>query len=166
MGKRCSPNLWVFFLVALVSSMLKLSSLKPSKYTRWILASIGRLVTVSCEVFLSFGFHHDCCSYTAVQNCRQEVFTRGFYVHVGGLCGCSWGLDIEKLIKPPMIYSVSFFDLGGLSSLLISKWALRFQRALSVRAFSLCAWRRWEAVSCAWWEQLQWSDLTRSSLKL
>ena len=29
----------------LVSSMLKLSSLKPSKYTRWILASIGRLVT-------------------------------------------------------------------------------------------------------------------------
>jgi len=30
----------------LVSSMLKLSSLKPSKYTRWILASIGRLVTI------------------------------------------------------------------------------------------------------------------------
>ena len=29
----------------LVSSMLKLSSLKPSKYTRWIFASIGRLVT-------------------------------------------------------------------------------------------------------------------------
>jgi len=26
--------------------MLKLSSLKPSKYTRWILASIGRLVTL------------------------------------------------------------------------------------------------------------------------
>jgi len=21
-----------------------------------------------------------------------------------------------------------------------------------VRAFSLCAWRRWEAVSGAWWE--------------
>jgi len=34
----------------LVSSMLKLSSLKPSKYTRWILASIGRLVTnTSCD---------------------------------------------------------------------------------------------------------------------
>ena len=31
---------------SLVSSMLKLSSLKPSKYTRWILASIGRLVTI------------------------------------------------------------------------------------------------------------------------
>ena len=30
----------------LVSSMLKLSSLKPCKYTRWILASIGRLVTI------------------------------------------------------------------------------------------------------------------------
>jgi len=29
----------------LVSSMLKLSSLKPSKYTRWIFASIGRFVT-------------------------------------------------------------------------------------------------------------------------
>ena len=29
----------------LVSSMLKLSSLKLSKYTRWILASLGRLVT-------------------------------------------------------------------------------------------------------------------------
>jgi len=25
--------------------MLKLSSLKPSKYTRWIFASIGRFVT-------------------------------------------------------------------------------------------------------------------------
>ena len=24
------------------------------------------------------------------------------------------GLDIEKLIKPPMIYSVSYFDLGVL----------------------------------------------------
>ena len=31
----------------LVSSMLKLSSLKPSKYTRWILASIGRFVTLT-----------------------------------------------------------------------------------------------------------------------
>jgi len=27
------------------------------------------------------------------------------------------GLDIEKLIKPPMIYSVSYFDLEGLSTL-------------------------------------------------
>ena len=31
----------------LVSSMLKLSSSKPSKYTRWIFASIGRFVTRS-----------------------------------------------------------------------------------------------------------------------
>jgi len=30
----------------LVSSMLKLSSLKPSKYTRWIFASIGRFATI------------------------------------------------------------------------------------------------------------------------
>jgi len=44
--------------------------------------------------------------------------------------------------------------------------SLCFQHALSVRAFSLCTWRRWEAVSCAWWEQLEWSDFTRSSLKL
>jgi len=29
----------------LVSRMLKLSFLKPSKYTRWIFASIGRFVT-------------------------------------------------------------------------------------------------------------------------
>jgi len=36
----------------LVSSMLKLSSLKPSKYTRWILASIGRLVTHICGMEL------------------------------------------------------------------------------------------------------------------
>jgi len=28
------------------------------------------------------------------------------------------GLDIEKLIKPPMIYSVSYFDLEGLSTFL------------------------------------------------
>ena len=27
------------------------------------------------------------------------------------------GLDIENLIKTPMIYSVSYFDLGGLSTL-------------------------------------------------
>ena len=35
----------------LVSSMLKLSSLKPSKYTRWIFASIGRFVTVKFTCF-------------------------------------------------------------------------------------------------------------------
>jgi len=34
----------------LVSSMLKLSSFKPSKYTRWIFASIGRFVTGSSLV--------------------------------------------------------------------------------------------------------------------
>ena len=27
------------------------------------------------------------------------------------------GLDIENFIKTPMIYSVSYFDLGGLSTL-------------------------------------------------
>jgi len=43
----------------LVSSMLKLSSLKPSKYTRWILASIGRLVTLFYE--LNHHEHRLCC---------------------------------------------------------------------------------------------------------
>ena len=33
---------------------------------------------------------------------------------MGGLCVCARGLDIEKLIKLTMIYSVSYFDLGGL----------------------------------------------------
>jgi len=27
------------------------------------------------------------------------------------------GLDIEKLIKPPMIYSVSYFNFGALNAL-------------------------------------------------
>ena len=35
----------------------------------------------------------------------------------GGFAFVPGGLDIEKLIKPPMIYSVSYFDLRGLSSL-------------------------------------------------
>jgi len=40
----------------LVSSMLKLSSLKPSKYTRWIFASIGRFVTVTASRTTTAGF--------------------------------------------------------------------------------------------------------------
>ena len=39
-------------------------------------------------------------------------------------------------------------------------WRASFHRALSVRAFSFCTWRHSEVVSCAWWEQLEWSDLT------
>ena len=35
----------------------------------------------------------------------------------GGFAFAPGGLDIEKLIKPPMIYSVSYFDLWGLSTL-------------------------------------------------
>ena len=39
----------------------------------------------------------------------------GLYVRVGGLCVCAGGgLDIEKLIKPPIIYGVSYFNLEGL----------------------------------------------------
>jgi len=41
------------------------------------------------------------------QNRRQGVFTRGALR--------LWrGLDIENFIKSPMVYSVSYFDLGGL----------------------------------------------------
>ena len=32
---------------------------------------------------------------------------------IGGLCVCAKGLDIEKLIKTPLMYSVSCFSLGG-----------------------------------------------------
>jgi len=48
--------------------MLKLSSLKPSKYTRWILASIGRLVTIT--------FFQNCTTYMimAQDNKFQEIF--------------------------------------------------------------------------------------------
>jgi len=38
------------------------------------------------------------------------------------------------------------------NTVLVSQCGYRFQRILSVRAFSLCSWRRWEAVSGAWWE--------------
>jgi len=62
------------------------------------------------------------CSFSAqkfggrpTQNRRQEVFTRGGFTFVwGDFAFVPGGLDIEKLIKPPMIYSVSYFDLGGL----------------------------------------------------
>jgi len=43
-----------------------------------------------------------------IQNRRQEVFARG------ALRFCRGGLDIENLIKSPIIYCVSYFDLGGL----------------------------------------------------
>jgi len=33
---------------------------------------------------------------------------------IGGLYVCAGGLDIEKLIKTSLIYSASYFDLGGL----------------------------------------------------
>ena len=39
-------------------------------------------------------------------------------------------------------------------------------RTQSMRVFSLCTWRCCAAVSCAWWEQLERSDLMRFSLKL
>ena len=35
---------------------------------------------------------------------------------IGGLCVCAEGLDIMKLTKIPLIYSVSRFNLGGLGA--------------------------------------------------
>jgi len=42
------------------------------------------------------------------QNRRQKYSIEGFYV-------CTSGLDIENLMKTPLIYSVSYFNLEGLS---------------------------------------------------
>jgi len=39
------------------------------------------------------------------RNRRQKVFNRGLHV-------CAGGLDIESLMKAPMLYSVSYFNLG------------------------------------------------------
>ena len=41
------------------------------------------------------------------QNRRQKMFTRGLHV-------CAGRLDIENLSKSPLIYSVSYFNLGTL----------------------------------------------------
>jgi len=38
----------------------------------------------------------------------------GLCSSAGGLCVCLGGLDIIKLTKAPLIYSVSRFNLGGL----------------------------------------------------
>jgi len=40
------------------------------------------------------------------QNRRQNIFNRELFV-------CPGGLDIIKLTKTPLIYSVSRFNLGG-----------------------------------------------------
>jgi len=51
------------------------------------------------------------------------------------------------------------FSLSLYKTVLVSKRALRFQRALSVRTFSLCTWRRWEAVSGAWSQSTRFSAI-------
>jgi len=52
-----------------------------------------------------------------MQNRRQKVFTRGSLYLWGGLYVSVGGLYIENFIKSPLIYSVSYFDLGGLGTL-------------------------------------------------
>jgi len=47
--------------------------------------------------------------------------------------------------------------------------SVRLQASASLSTRSFCEsilFVLLKAVSCAWWEQLEWSDLTRSSLKL
>jgi len=46
---------------------------------------------------------------TLKQNRRQKVFNRGLYV-------CAGALDILKIDKTPLIYSVSYFNLGRLGA--------------------------------------------------
>jgi len=48
------------------------------------------------------------------QNRRQKVFNRGALQFCGGLFVCAGELDIIKLTKTPLIYSVSRFNWGGL----------------------------------------------------
>ena len=59
---------------------------------------------------------------TYLQNRRQKVLNRGFFSSAAGLCVCAGVLDIIKLTKIPLIYSVSLsiwgvleICLGGLS---------------------------------------------------
>jgi len=47
------------------------------------------------------------------QNGRQKVINRGFYVCAGGVTVCAGRLDI-KFNKNPLIYNVSYFNLGDL----------------------------------------------------
>ena len=51
------------------------------------------------------------------QNRRQKVFYRGASWFCGRLCVCAGGLDIIKLNKTSLIYSVSRFNLAGLGAL-------------------------------------------------
>ena len=52
---------------------------------------------------------------SATQNRRQKVFNRGA-LKFCGVCLCGV-LDITKLTKIPLVYSVSRFNLGGLGAL-------------------------------------------------
>jgi len=51
------------------------------------------------------------------QNRRQKVFNRGLCISVGGIFAFAERLDILKLAKTPLIYSVSCFNLGRLGAL-------------------------------------------------
>jgi len=56
--------------------------------------------------------------YTCViQNHRQKVFNRGALQFCGGALRLCGGVDIIKLSKIPLIYSVSRFNLVGLGVL-------------------------------------------------
>jgi len=74
-----------------------------------------------------------CCN----QNCHEKVFNRELYI-------CAGGLDILKMIIP-LIYSVSYFNLGGLGALFAGTRPIK---ALPWRQDWLQP-RSWHCVECA-----------------
>ena len=57
---------------------------------------------------------HKNLDWAAYQDRRQKVFNRGLCSSAKRLFVCAGGLDIIKLTKTPLIYSVSRFSFGGL----------------------------------------------------
>ena len=60
---------------------------------------------------------HKNLDWAAYQDRRQKVFNRGLCSSAKRLFVCAGGLDIIKLTKTPLIYSVSRFSFGGLGAL-------------------------------------------------
>ena len=96
----------------LVSSMLKLSSLKPSKYTRWIFASIGRFVTLSLPPHMLIAFWKQkpsLCSSLSHSHLRQQVVHRRncnpLERPAAGSARCWEPLLVQRLLKTPFFNS-------------------------------------------------------------
>jgi len=71
-----------------------------------------------CSVRLIDGVScHNAFALCLDQNRRQKFSIGGLCVSAGGLWVCAGGLDILKLAKAILIYSVSLFNFGGLGAL-------------------------------------------------